>query len=284
MVRSTAAGSEGARVRERAHGAERVDERVNGVPPEVHVRRVVRDSRRLELDPDVALLADANHARRAGVGVEHRVAHRLLDVGEQVLRAPPPAGLLVADEGEHQLAAPGIAELRQSDECEHQGGHPRLHVAGAAPVDAPILQIRPQRRVRPPGLADWEGVEVAVEHEPAAGARTPGPRDEIDRRRPADHAAVLDARRGVEHGLDRFDNGGGIARRIRAVDPHQRPTQVDEFLDPRLDACGETRLRSRRDQSRPSVAARSPRETVESVVERTNTPRAGAVMVSTSSP
>lgn len=37
-------------------------------------------------------------------------------------------------------------------------------------------------------------------------------------------------------------------------------------------------------QSSPSVAARSPRETVESVVERTNTPRAGAVMVSTSSP
>ena len=37
-------------------------------------------------------------------------------------------------------------------------------------------------------------------------------------------------------------------------------------------------------QSSPSVAARSPRETVESVVERTNTPRAGAVTVSTSSP
>ena len=32
-----------------------------------------------------------------------------------------------------------------------------------------------------------------------------------------------------------------------------------------------------RAQSSPSVAARSPRETVESVVERTNTPRAGAV-------
>ena len=37
-------------------------------------------------------------------------------------------------------------------------------------------------------------------------------------------------------------------------------------------------------QSSPRVAARSPRETVESVVERTNTPRPGAVMVSTSSP
>ena len=268
----------------RTHGPERVDERVNRVPPEVHVRRVVRDSRRLELDPDVALLADTNHARRAGVGVEHCVAHRLLDVREQVLRAPPPAGLLVADEGEHDLAVPGVAELRQGDQCEHQGGHARLHVAGAAPVDAPVLQIRPQRRVRPPGLTDWEGVEVAVEHEPAAGARTPDPRDEIDRRRPADHAAMLDPVRGVEHGLDRFDNGGGIARRISAVDPHQRPAQLDERLVPRFDACGETRLRSRRIQSSPSVAARSPRETVESVVERTNTPRAGAVMVSTSSP
>ena len=125
---------------------------------------------------------------------------------------------------------------------------------------------------------------MAVEHEPAAGARPACPRDEIDRRRPADHAAMLDSGRGVEHGLDRFDNGGGIARRIRAVDPHQRPAQINERREPRLDALRETRLRSRRAQSSPRVAARSPRETVESVVERTNTPRAGAEMVSTSSP
>ena len=138
--------------------------------------------------------------------------------------------------------------------------------------------------VRPPGLADRKGVEVAVEHEAATGARPASPRDEIGGRRPADHAAMLDAGRGVEHGLDRFDNGGGIARRIGAVDPHQRPAQIDERLEPRLDACRETRLLAVRAQSRPSVAARSPRETVESVVERTNTPRAGAQMVSTSSP
>ena len=49
-----------------------------------------------------------------------------------------------------------------------------------------------------------------------------------------------------------------------------------------LDARRETGLRSRRAQRRPRVAARSPRETVESVVERTNTPCAGAVTVSTS--
>ena len=73
--------------------------------------------------------------------------------------------------------------------------------------------------------------------------------------------------RGVEHGLDRFDNGGGIARRILAVDARR-----------------EARLLDAGAQSSPSVAARSPRDTVESVVERTNTPRAGAVMVSTSSP
>ena len=53
---------------------------------------------------------------------------------------------------------------------------------------------------------------------------------------------------------------------------------------PRLDPLRETRLLDTRAQSSPRVAARSPRETVESVVERTNTPRAGAVMVSTSSP
>ena len=46
----------------------------------------------------------------------------------------------------------------------------------------------------------------------------------------------------------------------------------------------EMRLLDAGAQSSPSVAARSPRETIESVVERTNTPRAGAVMVSTSSP
>ena len=59
----------------------------------------------------------------------------------------------------------------------------------------------------------------------------------------------------------------------------------------RVDLPGETQnekcrreARSASAHSSPSVAARSPRETVESVVERTNTPRAGAVMVSTSSP
>ena len=191
---------------------------------------MVRNPRRLELDPDIALLADADHARRAGVGVQHRVAHRLLDVREKVLRAPPSARLLVADESEHQLTAPRIAELRQGDEREHQGRHARLHVAGAAPVDAPVLQVRPQRGVRPSGLADRKGVEVAVEHEAATGARPASPRDEIDRRHPADHAAMLDAGRGVEHGLDHFDKGGGIARRIGAVDPHQRPAQLDERL------------------------------------------------------
>ena len=125
---------------------------------------------------------------------------------------------------------------------------------------------------------------MAVEHEPAAGARPWCPRDEIDGRRPADHAAMLDSGRSVEHGLYCFDDGGGIARRIGAVDPHQRPAQIEERLVPRLDARRETRFPGARAQSRPRVAARSPRETVESVVERTNTPRTGAVMVSTSSP
>ena len=74
------------------------------------------------------------------------------------------------------------------------------------------------------------------------------------------------------------------ARRIRAVDAHQRSAEIHELPGPRLDARREMRLPDTRAQSSPSVAARSPRETVESVVERTNTPRAGAVMVSTSSP
>ena len=106
----------------------------------------------------------------------------------------------------------------------------------------PVLQIRPQRRVRPPGLADRKGVEGAVEHEPAAGTRPASPRDEIDGRRPADHAAMLDAGPGAEHRLDRFDNGGGIARRIDTVDPHRRPAQIDERAGPRLHARRETRL------------------------------------------
>ena len=122
-------------------------------------------------------------------------------------------------------------------------------------MDAPVLQVRPQRRVRPPGLAYRKGIEVAVEHEPAARARPLSPRDEVDRRRPADHAAMLDAGRGVEHGLDHFDKGGGIARRIGAGDPHQRPAQIDERGEPRLDACRETRLLDAGAQSRPRVAA-----------------------------
>ena len=70
---------------------------------------------------------------------------------------------------------------------------------------------------------------MAVEHEPAAGTRSPDSRDEIYGRRPADHAAMLDSGRSVEHGLDRFDNGGGIARRIGAVVSPQRPAELDEL-------------------------------------------------------
>ena len=136
----------------------------------------------------------------------------------------------------------------------------------------------------PPGIANRKRIEVPVQDQPPAGARPPNRGHEVDGRLLADHPAVLDAGRAVEHGFDRFDHGGGVARRVGAVDAHQRPAQLDEFPRPRLDARRETRLGGAGAQSSPSVAARSPRETVESVVERTNTPRAGAVMVSTSSP
>ena len=137
----------------------------------------------------------------------------------------------------------------------------------------------------PPSFANRKGVEVTVQHEPAAGGRSPDPCHEIDRRLLADHPAMVDAVvRSVEHGLDGLDHGRGVARRIGAVDAHQRPAQLHELPGPGPDARRETRIGAVRAQSRPRVAARSPRETVESVVERTNTPRAGAAMVSTSSP
>ena len=125
---------------------------------------------------------------------------------------------------------------------------------------------------------------MAVQHESVPGGRPSHPRDEIDRRRLAHHPPVLDADPAVQHGLDRLDHRGGVARRIGAVDAHQPPAQLDELRRPRLDARRKTRLHAARAQSSPSVAARSARDTVESVVERTNTPRAGALMVSTSSP
>ena len=68
------------------------------------------------------------------------------------------------------------------------------------------------------------------------------------------------------------------------VVPIPRAILASRAPEPQLDARLRTRLLGARAQSSPRVAARSPRETVESVVERTNTPRAGAVMVSTSSP
>ena len=99
-----------------------------------------------------------------------------LHVRQQELRAPPPAGLLVADESKHQLTAPGVAELRQGDERERERRHPRLHVAGAAPVDAPVLHVPPERVVLPPGLANRKRVEVPVQHEPALAPGS-APRD-----------------------------------------------------------------------------------------------------------
>ena len=130
-----------------AHRPECIDQRINRIPPQVHVRRVIRDPRRLNLHPHNTLLADAHHPRRAGVRVQHRVAHRLLDVHQQVLRAPPPAGLLVADEREHQLTIPGLTELRQGDERQHQRRHrhrlgPRVAFAEGRGAEASRGQLR----------------------------------------------------------------------------------------------------------------------------------------------
>ena len=74
--------------------------------------------------------------------------------------------------------------------------------------------------------------------------------------------AVLDTSRGVELGLNRFDDDGGIARRISAVDAHQRPAWRDERGEPRLDARREACLLGPGAQGRPRVAAHSPREAV----------------------
>ena len=73
---------------------------------------------------------------------------------------------------------------------------------------------------------------------------------------------------------------GGLVLSIRISDRHRSTSEAnrDSSRAARRDFA------TPRTQSRPRVAARSPRDTVESVVERTNTPPAGAVMVSTSSP
>ena len=107
----------------------------------------------------------------------------------------------------------------------------------------------------PLGLANRKRVEVPVQHEPAAGARPPNPHHEIDQRLLAHHPAMLDAGRAVEHGLDRFDHGGGVARRIGAVDAHQRAAQLYELPGPRLDARREARLGGAGAHGRPRVAA-----------------------------
>lgn len=62
--------------------------------------------------------------RVRGVAADHRVAHGLLEIGEQVLRTPDAAGFLVADQSKHRLARPVAGKLGQQQNAITEAAMP----------------------------------------------------------------------------------------------------------------------------------------------------------------
>lgn len=247
------------------------------------VRAVIGHALGRHPDPENALLANPRDHRGSGIAVDHRVAGRLLHMGQEVLRAPDATRLLVADQGQHGFAGPRVAALGEQFERHDRGGEPGLHVAGAAPENAAVLDRAAQRVLRPgAGVADREGVEMAVEGQPSARLCAGDFRDQIDRRFLGDDPALFDAGNSLQAPFDESGQRTGIARRVLAVGPHQFGAKRHRLVPPRGDPGAQSVPRVA--YSRPRVAARSPRETVDRVVVRTKTPSSGAMICSTSSP
>ena len=87
---------------------ERRAQPVDGVDALVHVRAVRSNTCRLDLDPQQAFFAEADHHRRADVTADIGVATRLRNVLEQVAGAERAHILLVASKRQDHLAAPGM--------------------------------------------------------------------------------------------------------------------------------------------------------------------------------
>ena len=119
---------------------------------------------------------------RAGRLGDHR---RLADVPAAQGRERAQPAVLLADHAVHRertlQRTPASRRVRSDGQV---GGHPGLHVAGAAPEQRAVADLRGERVGAEPvvGVAGRYDVEVALEHQ--AGHPLAGPRASRPRRRP----------------------------------------------------------------------------------------------------
>ena len=219
---------------------ERLAQPVDGVDAAMDMRAVRRRSRRFDLDPHQALLAEAHDPRRTDIAADIGVAPRVRDVLQQVAGAERAHILLVAREREHDLARPGVAMLGQQCRGEQRAGQAALHVADAAAVELAVLEHAAQRRHGPGEVfADREGVEMAVEDQPPAGPLAFDAADQAHHPRRRLDALDLDA---GDLAQQRFGDRGDVvrvARRVGRGHRHQPLGVGDQALAGGVDAAGE---------------------------------------------
>jgi hypothetical protein len=208
----------------RVEALDRVDE-ARGVVDRIValVRRAGVGRAAVDLDLDVAVAAAADDRLQLG-----RLGHDRLPRGEpRTLQQRADAGaalLLVDHRGERDRRLdPGALQSGHGDHCR---GDPRLHVGGAAPIHAPVLEHSAERVARPT-LARRHSVGVDEEQQTAL----PGPERRVDVGPPGRDLVQLGletkprARLGQEACDRRL-----AARRVRARAAHEPLQQLGELV------------------------------------------------------
>src|SRR5206468_10869574 len=94
-----------------------------------------------KLEPELALLPEAQGMRAARLGVETAVADDLRMMLEEIARPPGPERLLVRDDAQGHLPVQLVAHLAQIEECEERCRRAGLHVARPAPIDLAVHEL-----------------------------------------------------------------------------------------------------------------------------------------------
>ena len=146
----------------RPHRRDRID-------AEVGAGAVGRETRRLDLEGDEALVRDRDDLLgrlRHDRGIGRRAADERLGADA--------ADLLVGDGGHDHVATEAFADRGGAD--EHRRRERSLHVAGPAAVEAAVPHRRRERALHP---GDTDRVHVRVQEQRAAAARAARDADDV---------------------------------------------------------------------------------------------------------
>ncbi len=216
-------------------GGQRHD-RLVGALARVRVGAVGTGCQHRELDPQRPLLAEAHAERTRRLAVQERVAVHLRVVLHQIAGAIGAERLLVRDRGQGQFAFQAVLDAAEVDVGEDRGRGAALHVGDATTIDPAVDQLTAPRVFGPAKavVGDREHVDVAIEHEVAAGRAAVETGDDVGHFRvwrddPASKAATL------EIGGQEGRHGARIAWRVGALVAHELAQERDELIAVLLD-------------------------------------------------